>query len=115
MRSVKIAKIGTVEPSGAVSAANAGEFQQQLTQVVKNESHNIIIVDMKKVEFLDSAGLMVLVEALHLAKSLGRRLIICSIAPSVRMVFELTQLDKVFEMVENRLAVESALREPLAA
>jgi len=116
MRSeLKITKIGTVEPAGYLSAVNADEFKHQLTQAVKNKNNNIIVVDMKKVEFLDSAGLMALVEALRLAKSLGRRLVLCSIDQSVRMVFELTQLDKVFEIVENRREIESAFSQLLAA
>jgi anti-anti-sigma factor len=97
--------ITTVEPQGYISAANAPEFLDQLTTAVNSQEHHkhhILLVDMKQVEFIDSAGLMVLVKAFRRTQNLGHRLIICSLAPSVRMVFELTQLDKVFEIVENR-------------
>ncbi len=94
--------ITTVEPQGYISAANAPEFLEQLTTAVTSEQNQILLVDMKQVEFLDSAGLMVLVKALRMAQNLGHRFIICSLAPSVRMVFELTQLDKVFEIFDSR-------------
>jgi anti-sigma B factor antagonist len=102
-------KVATVEPCGYVSVANAQELQQQLSHVVNSEEHSILVVDMKQVEFLDSAGLMVLVNGFRMAQELGRRLIICSIAPSVRIIFELTQLDKVFEIFDTRASVEAAL------
>lgn len=96
-------KIKAFEPQGYVSAANATEFLEQLTQAVQTqEPGTILLVDMKKVDFLDSAGLMALVNAFRLAQSLGRRISLCSLAPSVRMVFELTQLDRVFDIFENR-------------
>jgi anti-sigma B factor antagonist len=95
-------QIATVEPQGYISAANAPQFLDQLTSAVATEENEILLVDMKEVEFLDSAGLMVLVKTLKMAQNLGRRLIICSLAPSVRMVFELTQLDRVFEIFDSR-------------
>lgn len=94
--------IATVEPEGYISAANAPQFLEELTSAVTQENNEILLVDMNKVEFLDSAGLMVLVKVFRMTQKLGRRLIICSVAPSVRMVFELTQLDKVFEIFDSR-------------
>lgn len=94
--------IATVEPEGYISAANAPQFLEQLTAVVSQENKEILLVDLNKVEFLDSAGLMVFVKVFRMTQKLGRRLIICSVAPSVRMVFELTQLDKVFEIFDSR-------------
>ncbi len=104
-----LTRIATVEPSGHVSAANVSEFQKQLTDAVASQQHAALLVDMSKVEFLDSAGLMALVGAFSQAQSLGRRFSICSVAPSVRIIFELAQLDKVFEIFENRAAFELAI------
>lgn len=97
--------IATLQPSGFVSASNATEVQIELTQVVVTSPQSILVVDMKQVEFMDSAGLMVFVNAFKLAQSLGRRFILCSLAPSVRMLFEITQLDKVFEIFETHDAI----------
>lgn len=107
--------IATFEPSGYITAANAAEFQQQLKEVVTSQSHATLLVDMAQVEFLDSAGLMALASALSLAESLGKRFSLCSLEPSVHMLFELTQLDRVFEIFENRQVFESTLAQQLAA
>lgn len=101
-------KFLTVEPSGSVNAANACELQQELTNAVKSEECSALLVDMRQVEFLDSAGLMAIVSAFRLAQSLNRRFSVCSLLPSVRMIFELTQLDRVFEIFNNRTEFELA-------
>ena len=101
-------KIVTIEPHSHVSAANARELKDRITAVVTTSTPSVLLVNMHKVEFMDSAGLMVLVNAFNQAKELGLRFIICSLNESVRMIFELTQLDEVFEIIENYSALEVA-------
>lgn len=99
----------TFRPESFLSAANASEFLERLTAEVKSSVDCPLLVDMKAVEFMDSAGLMVLIEAFRLAESLGRRFVICSLAPSVRIMFELTQLDKAFVICEDEATFQTAL------
>lgn len=101
-------KIATIEPKGHVSAANARELQYQITTVVTTSTPSVLLVNMQEVEFMDSAGLMVLVNAFNQAKDLGLRFTLCSLNESVRMILELTQLDEVFEIVESHHAFELA-------
>lgn len=95
-------KFTTFQPQGYVSAANAGEFRQQLIEAVETSQDTSLLVDMKGVEFMDSAGLMALIEAFRLAQDKQRALSICSVTPPVRMLFELTQLDRVFTIFESQ-------------
>lgn len=99
----------TFEPQGYISAANVSLFQSQLAHAVKQQPDSALLIDMSKVEFLDSAGLMALVSAFRMAQDLGRRFSLCSLAPSVRMIFELTGLDRAFEVFDNRNEFELAI------
>ena len=99
----------TFRPEGFLSAANASEFLERLTVEVKSSVNSALLVNMEAVEFMDSAGLMVLIKAFRLAESLGHQFGICSLAPSVRIMFELTQLDKAFEIFENQREFETAI------
>lgn len=101
-------KMTILQPSGHINAANAPEFQNQLTKAVASDPQAVLI-DMQCVESLDSAGLMVLVSALSLAQSLKRRLSLCGVAPSIRIIFELTQLDGAFEIFESRDAFAATM------
>ena len=94
---------------GHIDAASATDLKNQLAKTVASDTHPAILVDMERVEFLDSAGLMVLVSTLSLAQRLGRKFGLCAVSPAIRMIFELTQLDRVFEIFDNRYAFETAL------
>nr|WP_203427701.1 STAS domain-containing protein [Rippkaea orientalis] len=107
--------LAILEPSGYITAANVENFQRELTQAVISCEQSSFLINMRSVEFLDSAGLMALVSVFSLAKSLGKRFSLCSLVPSVRMIFELTQLDKAFEIFEDRRQYEASLPQRLAA
>ncbi|OUL22460.1 MULTISPECIES: STAS domain-containing protein [unclassified Nostoc] len=96
---LKCPKITVIRPQGCLNAANALEFERDLTTALAQDDTSILLVDLAAIESLDSAGLMALVSALKLAGSLGRSLRLCSVSASIRIIFELTQLDKVFEIV----------------
>jgi anti-sigma B factor antagonist len=89
-------------PTSSINAANSQEFQRQLLEEISASTTSVLVVNMDKVEYIDSAGLMALVSGMNLSKTLEKRLIISNIAPSVRMVFELTQLDEALEIFESK-------------
>jgi len=95
--------------SGPLNASNASEFQYQVTTAVGKARQTTVLIDMEQVELLDSAGLMALVYSLRQAQALNHRFSLCSVSPSIRIIFELTQLDRVFEMFENFAAFEAAI------
>lgn len=98
-----------IKLQGHINAANAVEFQRQLSAAVSESDRHPVLVDMERVESLDSAGLMALVAAFNLAQSLDLRFSLCAMSPSIKMIFELTQLDRVFEIFDNRNAFEAVL------
>ncbi|MBW4477024.1 MAG: STAS domain-containing protein [Tolypothrix brevis GSE-NOS-MK-07-07A] len=98
---VESPKIAVIRPQSGLNAANALEFERNLTTALTQNDISILVVDFAAVESLDSAGLMALVSALKLAQSLGRRFSLCSVSPAIKIIFELTQLDEVFEIIEG--------------
>ncbi|MEB3355131.1 MAG: STAS domain-containing protein [Synechococcales bacterium] len=96
------AEISLIEPTGHINAANSELFKQQLTEAVAKADASPLVVDMSGVESLDSAGLMALVSALSAAQTLNRKFLICSVPAPIRIIFELTQLDQVFEIINER-------------
>ena len=88
-------------PSGVLNAESAVSFEQQLISAMQSNCGEELVVDMSNVESLDNAGLISFMSALNNAKQTSTRLRICSAPPAVRIVFELTQLDRVFTMVDQ--------------
>ncbi|MEG4342603.1 STAS domain-containing protein [Microcoleus sp. A003_D6] len=93
--------ITVIRPLDHLNAATCGEFQRQLTTAIAAPGVVTVLVDFGEVTFIDSAGLMALVSGLKQAKKMGRRFSICSVSAGIRMVLELSQLDRVFEIFEN--------------
>jgi anti-sigma B factor antagonist len=98
---VESPKIAVIRPQSCLNAANALEFERDLTTALTQNDISILVVDFAAVESLDSAGLMALVSALKLAQSLGRRFSLCDVSPAIKIIFELTQLNEVFEIIEG--------------
>jgi len=101
-----------IEPVGILDSTKAEEFRQSVEDLLQNGAE-IILVDLKNITFIDSSGLGTLVVLLKKVRGLNRSLCICSINDQVRMLFELTSMDRVFELYEDRQAFEhSKLKTP---
>lgn len=98
-----------VQPNGHINAENAAVLKQQLVETVSSHEYTSLLVDMSQVESLDSAGLMVFVSTLTLAQRLGKSFGLFGISPAVRIIFELTQLDRVFHILDDYPGVEVAI------
>jgi anti-anti-sigma factor len=90
-----------IRPQNQLNAATAREFGRQLSTAISAPGVVVVLVDLAQVKFIDSVGLMVLVAGLKQAKNLQRRFSMCSVSPGIRMILELSQLDRVFEIFEN--------------
>lgn len=96
-------KIAVIRPQGFLNATNALEFERDMTTALAQNDISILVVDLVAVESLDSAGLMALLSIHKLALSLGRGFQLSAVAPSIRIIFELTQLDRVFEILDGEV------------
>jgi anti-sigma B factor antagonist len=102
-------QLTVIRPCGHINASTATAFQEELIASVSSEHNSALLVDMSQVESLDSAGLMALVSALTLAQQMEKPFSLCSVAPSIRIIFELTQLDRVFEIFDHCSGCEAAI------
>jgi anti-sigma B factor antagonist len=57
-----------------------------------------VVVNMAKVNFVDSTGLSTLVQGTKQSRMQNGDLYICGLQQPVRIIFELTRLDKYFEI-----------------
>lgn len=78
--------------------ARAAPIAQKQFQAATAESPAQVVVNLEKVDFVDSTGLSTLVQALNHARQLDGDVRLCGLQQPVRIIFELTRLDKVFEI-----------------
>jgi len=104
--------IRVVEPSGIFDSTQAAKFCHDVEQLIACKV-DVIIVDFKDVTFMDSSGLGILVKTLKLTQSFGVKLLLCSFNNQVKLLFELTSMDRVFEIYERREELEAKI-DPLS-
>ena len=95
-------KITIIRPQGSLNAVNAVKLEQELDAALNQTDKTFVLVDLEEVDLIDSRGLMALISGVREAKQLEQRLCLCSVSPAHRIIFELTQLDRVFEIFESK-------------
>ena len=60
-----------------------------------------IIVNLSKVTYVDSSGLATLVEILKNMRSYGGRLKLTNLSSKIKSLFEITKLEKLFEIMAD--------------
>ncbi|MGD1875771.1 MAG: STAS domain-containing protein [Mastigocoleus sp.] len=96
-----IEQVAIVQPGENLDASKSQEFREEITSLLESGSKTIL-VDFQDVKFMDSSGLGALVLSFKTLRAAERKLVICSINEQVRILFELTGMDKVFEIFANR-------------
>lgn len=89
-----------IDLHGDISRLNVAEVESQLRLVIQDSGWNRILLNMNNVNFIDSAGLGVLATAYSLVRVMDRELVFFGVNPSVQIVFEITGLDKVFNLID---------------
>ena len=83
--------------SGRFDTHTADPVREWLERTTSNEPANIV-VNLSDVDFLDSTALSTLVQGMKHSRERDGDLRLCGMQQSVRIIFELTRLDKVFEI-----------------
>lgn len=101
-------KLEVITPEGILDSTKAEEFRLQVDAMLA-AGVEVILIDLKDITFIDSSGLGTLVVILKQVRGIDRKLYICSINDQVRMLFELTSMDRVFEVYADRATFEQAV------
>ncbi|MBE9066330.1 STAS domain-containing protein [Leptolyngbya cf. ectocarpi LEGE 11479] len=96
--------ITIIVPSGMMDAESGAVLKEQLTSTMAAVTEPELIIDMSRVESLDNAGLVDLMQAINTARARTKSIYILRAPPSIQIVFELTQLDRVCMMIDSSLA-----------
>lgn len=100
--------VKVVQPSGILDGTTANHLRREINDVVESGAE-IILVDFQQVTFMNSTGLGALVSTLKTVKSAGKELFICSLTEQVKLIFELTKMDRVFQTFANREEFEQKI------
>lgn len=92
---------------GELDIGSAGKVEEELRRV-EQDAPSLIVLDLRKLEFMDSSGLRVIMAADQRAREEDRRVAVVQGPDAVRRVFEITRLDERLEIVDDPSTLESA-------
>ncbi len=96
----KIGNVMVVELlSERLDARVSANFKNQMLEII-NRGNNSIVIALDRVEFVDSSGLGAIISSLKTMGSNGE-MVISGPKNTVRSLFKLTRMDKVFKIYEN--------------
>lgn len=87
---------------GELDVATVGRLRRALTPIIEDPEAQLVVVDLVEVTFIDSTGLMTLLNALRRLVRRGGRLVLACSNPTVLRLFEATRTDATFEIVPTR-------------
>ena len=90
------AGITVVVPNGRLDVAGAPTLKAAIGEAVKDDGTPRLIIDMEGVSFVDSTGLGSVIAALKLVRGSKGDIRLAAPNQQVRVVLELTTLDRVF-------------------
>jgi anti-sigma B factor antagonist len=96
-----------VELSGELDIATAPKLDEEVRRL-ETEGHELIVIDLRGLQFMDSSGLRSLLAADTNARELGRRLVIVRGDDRVQRVLRITRLDERLEIVEDAESLAGA-------
>lgn len=101
-----------LQPQGRLDLEGGKGLEKQMAGLVP-QPQQLWVFDLSQVDFMDSSGLFTLITGLKAARNHSCRLVLCNLQAPVRLVFELTQLDSVFEIYENYDAILTTVNTPV--
>jgi anti-sigma B factor antagonist len=87
--------------SGSITIDSSPDLRMVLLQTLQSDQCQTLIVDLNDVEYVDTAGLAILVEILKVARTHGKTFHLVRISQRPRYLLEATRLLHLFEEVNK--------------
>lgn len=91
---------------GRLDANTSAAFREQLLEIIKNGTNNIIL-DCERLDYISSAGLRIVLEASKQVKQVEGKVVLCSLQDYIKEVFEVAKFDAFLPIATT---VEEALK-----
>lgn len=93
--------IAVLQISGSFDVLESEVIDSWLkTNLLSNDPQ--LVIDLAEVDLIDTAGIATLVQALKRYRQKGGNLHLCNLQPAVWEIFELTHLDRAFDIFPSQ-------------
>lgn len=95
-------------PGDNLDASNSKEFKRVMAPIL--ESHSKVVFDLSQLKFVDSSGLVAILSCLRQLNAAGGDIKLAGMSKSVRALFELVRMHRIFEIFNTRDEAVSAFQ-----
>jgi anti-anti-sigma factor len=101
-----------LQPEGILSASIAKKLLQDFNEYRQKEPDvKLILVDLQNVSMIDSFGLGTLMSIHSKLRMAGGKLYLCGLQKQARFLFDISALDRVFDILDNQEAFYEIVRQ----
>ena len=93
-------EISVFKVTGDIDIESAPEVKKTFDKAITSASKKVVI-NLEEVDYVDSSGLATLVEILKNLRGHGGALKLSNLSAKVKGLFEITKLDKLFDITQN--------------
>ncbi|WP_019505076.1 STAS domain-containing protein [Pleurocapsa sp. PCC 7319] len=95
-----------IQPEGILDSVNTNDLRREILDLI-NSGVKIVLVNLQDITFMNSSGMGALVATLKAVKAAGGELALCSLSDQVRIIFELSRMDRIFQVYGDRQEFEA--------
>lgn len=97
-----------VRLDGELDHHTAEDLRTKVSETLIKNNIEHILLNLGSLSFMDSSGLGVILGRYKQIKNLGGEMVVCSISPAVKRLFEMSGLFKIIRLEENeKFALET--------
>ncbi|MDH5718550.1 MAG: STAS domain-containing protein [Spirochaetia bacterium] len=77
------------------------KIETNLLEVIKEHPKNNMIINLKKVDYMSSSGIRMIIQVFNKLKRKNQRLLLCELNENIKKVFNIVGLIDILEIVET--------------
>jgi anti-sigma B factor antagonist len=97
--------IAVITATGELDLSGAAVLDVELERLAADPELGTVVLDLRGLEFMDSSGLRLVVQADMRAREAGRRFVLVKGPDTVHRVFEITRMSERLDFVDSPEAV----------
>lgn len=86
---------------GELDHHTAENLRNQVSEKIEKNNIHHIILNLEELAFMDSSGLGVILGRYKQIQSQGGEMVVCSISPAVKRLFDMSGLFKIIRLVDD--------------
>ena len=97
--------VRAIQPEGILDSVNGNSLRREIMDAIDRGAKTVLL-DLQDIAFMNSSGMGALVATLKAVKAAGGQLALCSLSDQVRIIFELSRMDRIFQVYQDRQEFE---------